>query len=165
MVKSSVSDIRALLDLQTASIEKATDLGDFGTEILLKNHMRELEQDYLMLAHLTVYVVSSRTGLRQADIRFLSMIRKMGIMDTVAFIVNCDFSEHESLDDLLEGVRKIEADLSLLCPEPELFTFSALFSLGAPLKRRGSFREELLYPYKIKKTNLQEFSGNRLGRR
>jgi starvation-inducible DNA-binding protein len=50
MVKSSVSDIRALLDLQTASIEKATDLGDFGTEILLKNHMRELEQDYLMLA-------------------------------------------------------------------------------------------------------------------
>ncbi|MBW1820595.1 MAG: dynamin family protein, partial [Deltaproteobacteria bacterium] len=30
-------------------------------------------QDYLFSTHLIIYVVSSRTGLRQADIRFLSM--------------------------------------------------------------------------------------------
>lgn len=50
MVKATVSDIRTLLELHTMSIEKAIELGDFGTESLLKNLMRELEQDYLMLA-------------------------------------------------------------------------------------------------------------------
>jgi hypothetical protein len=101
-------------------------------------------QDYLMLAHLTIYVISSRTGLRQANIRFLSMIRKMGIMDTVVFVVNCDLSEHESLDDLSAGLRKIEADLSLICPEPPIFAFSALFLLmsqmGADLSQRDRDR-------------------------
>lgn len=91
-------------------------------------------QDYLMMAHLTVYVISSRTGLRQADIRFLSMIRKMGILDTVVFVVNCDLSEHESIQDLSAGIQKIEADLSMLCPEPSVFTFSALYSLMSQME-------------------------------
>ncbi len=91
-------------------------------------------QDYLTLAHLTIYVISSRTGMRQADIRFLSMIRNMGILDTVAFVVNCDLSEHESLRELEAGVGKIEADLRLICPDPQLFTFSALFSLMSQME-------------------------------
>jgi len=36
-------------------------------------------QEYLYLAHFLIYVISSRTGLRQADIKFLSMIKKLGI--------------------------------------------------------------------------------------
>lgn len=111
-------------------------------------------QDYLMMAHLTLYVVSSRTGLRQADIRFLSMIRKMGIMDTVAFIVNCDFSEHESLEDLIEGVRKIEADLSLLCPEPKVFTFSALFHLMSQMEADLSSRDRDRYAHWCRETEM-----------
>ncbi|MBW1840972.1 MAG: dynamin family protein, partial [Deltaproteobacteria bacterium] len=57
-------------------------------------------QDYLLLTHLIVYVVSSRTGLRQADIKFLSIIKKMGILDNILFVINCDFSEHETVSDL-----------------------------------------------------------------
>jgi hypothetical protein len=34
-------------------------------------------QDYLIQTHLIIYVLSSRTGLRQADIRFLTLIKKM----------------------------------------------------------------------------------------
>jgi len=49
MVKAIVSDLRILLNLSTDSIEKAEELLDYGTEILLKKHMRELEQDYLLL--------------------------------------------------------------------------------------------------------------------
>jgi hypothetical protein len=98
-------------------------------------------QDYLMLAHLTVYVISSRTGLRQADIRFLSMIRKMGILQTVVFVVNCDLSEHESLENLSEGLRKIEAELRLICPEPQVFTFSALFLLMSQMEADLSDRD------------------------
>ncbi len=54
-------------------------------------------QDYLLLTHMIVYVISSRTGLRQADIQFLSIIKKMGILDNMLFVVNCDFSEHASI--------------------------------------------------------------------
>jgi GTPase SAR1 family protein len=65
-------------------------------------------QDYLLRTHLIVYVVSSRTGLRQADIRFLSIIKKMGIIDNIVFVINCDFSEHESIEELRTLVGKVQ---------------------------------------------------------
>lgn len=49
MVKTIVSDLVILLNIQNDSIEKAKDLGDYGTEVMLKNHMKELEHDYLLL--------------------------------------------------------------------------------------------------------------------
>ncbi len=88
-----------------------------------------LIQDYLLTAHLLIYVISSRTGLRQADIRFLSMIKKMGIMDNIMFIVNCDFSEHENLAGLEVLIGKIKEELALIKPEHDLFVFSSLFNL------------------------------------
>lgn len=86
-------------------------------------------QDYLMGAHMLIYVISSRTGLRQADIRFLSMIKKMGIMDNILFVINCDFSEHENLENLEQLIRKVEEELSLLKQTPRIFAFSSLFNL------------------------------------
>jgi hypothetical protein len=86
-------------------------------------------QDYLMMTHLIVYVVSSRTGLRRADIRFLSMIQKMGILDNILFVVNCDFNEHESLDAVHPLIEKIREEISLIRPNPELFVFSSLYHL------------------------------------
>jgi GTPase SAR1 family protein len=86
-------------------------------------------QDYLLRTHLIVYVVSSRTGLRQADIRFLSIIKKMGILDNTVFVINCDFSEHESIEELRTLVGKVQDELALIKPEPEVYTFSALFNL------------------------------------
>ena len=86
-------------------------------------------QDYLAVTHFIVYVVSSRTGLRQADIRFLSMIKDMGIMGNMLFVVNCDFSEHESFDDFIRLRTKIKDEISLIIPSPEIFTVSALYHL------------------------------------
>ncbi|MFZ5572593.1 MAG: dynamin family protein [Thermodesulfobacteriota bacterium] len=88
-----------------------------------------LIQDYLLTAHLLIYVISSRTGLRQADIRFLSMIKKMGIMDNILFVVNCDFSEHDDMAGLHGLLEKIGAELALMKPDPELYAFSSLFNL------------------------------------
>ena len=91
-------------------------------------------QDYLLLTDLIVYVISSRTGIRQADIRFLSMIKKMGILDNILFVINCDFSEHESMDDLQGLIGKVREELALIKPEPDVYTFSALFNLfSSPL--------------------------------
>jgi GTPase SAR1 family protein len=91
-------------------------------------------QDYLLLTHLIVYVISSRTGLRQADIRFLSMIKKMGILDNILFVINCDFSEHESLEELQKLIARVQEELALIKPEPAVYAFSALFNLFASLE-------------------------------
>ncbi len=86
-------------------------------------------QDYLLKAHLIVYVISSRTGLRQADIQFLSIIKQMGIAENMLFVCNCDFNEHETLADLEKLVGKIEEELTLVLPEPRIYVLSALFHL------------------------------------
>lgn len=88
-------------------------------------------QDYLLLTHLIVYVISSRTGLRQADLRFLSMIKKMGILDNILFVINCDFSEHESIDELQRLIGRMREELALIKEQPEVYAFSALFNLFA----------------------------------
>ncbi len=86
-------------------------------------------QDYLLETHFIVYVISSRTGLRRADIKFLSIIKKMGILDNILFVFNVDFSEHDTLEDLLELKRKVQEELAILRPDPEIYTFSALLNL------------------------------------
>jgi GTPase SAR1 family protein len=86
-------------------------------------------QDYLTLTHLIIYVISSRTGLRQADIRFLSMIKRMGILDNIFFVVNVDFSEHESSRDLKDLVNKIKEELGFIIATPKLYILSGLYSL------------------------------------
>jgi GTPase SAR1 family protein len=86
-------------------------------------------QDYLLRTHLIVYVISSRTGLRRADIRFLSMIRKMGIMDNIIFVINCDFSEHDSLEEFSGLVQKVTDEIALIKSDPEVYAFSALYHL------------------------------------
>jgi hypothetical protein len=86
-------------------------------------------QDYLLLTHLIVYVISSRTGLRRADIRFLSMIQKMGLAEHILFVVNCDFSEHESLENLLPLIERIREEISLIKPSPRIYTLSSLYNL------------------------------------
>jgi GTPase SAR1 family protein len=86
-------------------------------------------QDYLLLTHLIVFVISSRTGLREADIKFLSMIKKMGIADNLLFVVNCDFSEHDALEQLQHLLARTTDELALIKPDPEVFAFSALYNL------------------------------------
>ena len=98
-------------------------------------------QDYLLKAHLLLYVVSSRTGIRQADIRFLSMIQKMGIMNHVLFVINCDLSEHEHVDDLNRIIDNITEDIAVMCPEPEIHAFSALLNLFEDTRKKISSRD------------------------
>lgn len=86
-------------------------------------------QDYLLLTHLIIYVISSRTGLRRADIRFLSMIQKMGLSAHILFVVNCDFSEHDSVDGLMPLIERIREEISLIKPSPSIYTLSSLYNL------------------------------------
>jgi len=118
-----------LLEVDTSSIQSGIEIADCqGSDSSNPLHLAMI-QDYLLLTHLIVYVISSRTGLRRADIRFLSMIKKMGILENILFVINCDFSEHESIEDLKNLVARIGEELAMIKPQPDIYSFSALFNL------------------------------------
>ncbi len=136
-----------LIRVETGRIGRGVEIADCqGSDSSNPLHLAMI-QDYLRSAHLLVYVISSRTGLRRADIKFLSIIRKMGILDNILFVLNCDFNEHRSLEELQGLVRRVAQELALVKPQPELFTFSALHQLfvapGAVLVEKDRRRLEL----------------------
>ena len=98
--------------------------------------------NYVQESGLILYCISSRTGLRQADMQFLELIRKLGLADSIIFINNCDLSEHETLEDLLAIEDQTRQDLGLLVQKPELYSFSALLDLFCTMEKRLSRRNK-----------------------
>ncbi len=117
------------LEIDTPGLERNIEIADCqGSDAPNPLHLAMI-QDYLHTADLVVYIISSRTGLRQADIKFLTMIRNMAGMNHVLFVVNADFNEHESLDDLNRVAEKVREELSFIIDDPSIYVFSSLFSL------------------------------------
>ncbi|MDJ0720331.1 MAG: dynamin family protein [Desulfobacterales bacterium] len=117
------------LEIGSPYLDRHVELADCqGSDSPNPLHMAMI-QDYLLKTHFIVYVISSRTGLRRADIRFLSIIKKMGILDNMLFVFNIDFSEHDTLEDLRNLKRKVTEELAILRPDPAVYSFSALFNL------------------------------------
>ncbi|KPK00856.1 MAG: hypothetical protein AMK71_07675 [Nitrospira bacterium SG8_35_4] len=132
------------LEINSDYLDRSIEIADCqGSDSPNPLHLAMI-QDYLLRTHFIIYVISSRIGLRQADIRFLSIIKKMGILDNILFVVNNDFSEHESTEELEMLVDKVKEELALLRPEPDVYTFSALFnlfgSISGDLTKRDSLR-------------------------
>nr|WP_320014588.1 dynamin family protein [uncultured Desulfobacter sp.] len=97
---------------------------------------------YLEAANLIVYCISSRTGLRQSDMVFLKRIKRLGLMENILFVFNCDLSEHENLDNLKVTRDKTIAELKLLVPDVRIFSFSALYTLFDGLGKRLSSKNK-----------------------
>ena len=134
------------LEIKLDTLDRSIEIADCqGSDSPNPLHLAMI-QDYLMRTHFIVYVISSRTGVRQADVRFLSMIKKMGILGNILFVVNSDFSEHESKEDLNAIVNNVREELSLIRPEPEIYTFSALYnlldSMSGELTKKDTLRME-----------------------
>ncbi|MBT8358557.1 MAG: hypothetical protein KJO61_12415, partial [Deltaproteobacteria bacterium] len=115
-------------------------------------------QDYLFSTHLIVYVVSSRTGLRQADIKFLSMIKSMKIMDNFMFVLNCDFSEHESVENMKAIIKKVKEEISIIKPDQEIFSFSALYNLFKTIDQNMLEKDKLRFTQWKKETGFVDLS-------
>ena len=146
------------LEIPFDSVERSVEIADCqGSDSSNPLHLAMI-QDYLQLTNLIVYVISSRTGLRQADIRFLSMIKKMGILDNILFIINCDFSEHETIEDLNALVVKVHEELAMLKKEPQVFSFSALFNLFKDIDGQLSKKDRLRLEQWMADPDLMEFS-------
>ncbi len=115
-------------------------------------------QDYLLSANLLVYVISSRTGIRQADINFLSMIRRMGFIEHIVFAVNFDFNEHESMQDLDNLLSRVREDLRIIRNSPQVYSFSALYSLFKSIEPDLAEKDRLRFAQWRKEKEFASFS-------
>lgn len=151
-----LKDIR--VEIFTDSLTDYVEVADCqGSDSPNPRHLAMI-QDYLNLTHLIVYVISSRTGIRQADIRFLSIIKEMGIMENILFVINCDFNEHESREDLDRLVLKAKEDLAYLKPDADVFAFSSLLNLFRVEKSRLIEKDQRRYEQWESDTELVTFS-------
>ncbi|MCA1794427.1 MAG: dynamin family protein [Desulfotignum sp.] len=96
---------------------------------------------YIQASNLIIYCISSRTGLRQSDLHFLKLIRRLGLLDNIVFVNNCDLSEHDTLKDLQAVENQTRRDLGLLTADPELFSFSALLELFCAMEKKLGRRD------------------------
>jgi len=138
-----VRDVELEIGSPGLELEPGIEIADCqGSDSPNPIHLAQV-QDYLNQAHMLVYVISSRTGLRQGDIRFLNIIKKMGLSESSVFVVNADFSEHDGIDDLKAIVERTAEDLALINSDPSVFTVSALHSLFSEVPQGLSEKDRM----------------------
>ena len=100
-----------------------------------------LLQQYLLESHFILFVVSSRTGLREADFKLLDFIKTLRMFPQTCFLLNVDLDTHPHRDDLDALVERVRTELSWVVPDPRLFAFSALYHLATQLPAEVPGRE------------------------
>lgn len=88
-----------------------------------------LLQQYLLKCHFILYVISSRTGLREADFKLLDFIKTLRMFPQTLFILNADLDVHGHQEDLEELIERVRTELNWIVPHPQLYSFSALYHL------------------------------------
>ncbi|MGA7878996.1 MAG: dynamin family protein [Desulfoferrobacter sp.] len=88
-----------------------------------------LLQQYLLKCHFILYIISSRTGLREADFKLLDFIKTLRMFPQTLFILNSDLDVHNHEEDLDELTERVRTELSWIVANPELYSFSALYHL------------------------------------
>jgi GTPase SAR1 family protein len=86
-------------------------------------------QEYLLGSHAILYLISSRVGVRQADLRLIEAIKILRLIPQTLFILNVDLDEHGGLEDLNCLRERAAEELRLLSPGVRIYTFSALLHL------------------------------------
>jgi len=102
-----------------------------------------LLQQYLLKSHIIVYVVSSRTGLREADLKLLDFIKTLRMTPQTLFVLNVDLDTHQGLDDIHASVERFAKELRWTVPNPRVYAFSSLYHLLAAQEPPPSSREAL----------------------
>jgi hypothetical protein len=116
---------------------KGLELGDCqGSDSPIPQHLAQV-QNYLIGADLVIYVISSRIGLRQADYKFLTDLKRMRLWENCVFVLNLDLNELENLAEAQGLVRRWQRELTVFQTEAPVFTFSALDHLLHRLKEQG----------------------------
>ncbi len=101
----------------------------------------ELLQEYLLKTHFVVYVINSRTGLREADFKLLEFIRSLNMLQNTFFVLNVDIDVHPDLSDLKQLETRVTNELEWIVSRPKLFTFSALAQLISSMNSNARSQE------------------------
>jgi GTPase SAR1 family protein len=88
-----------------------------------------LLQEYLLSSHCILYLISSRVGLRQGDLKLIEAIRILRLLPHTLFILNVDLDEHGDLNNLRQTQDKVEQELRLLVGDARVYSLSALLQL------------------------------------
>jgi hypothetical protein len=116
---------------------KGLELGDCqGSDSPIPQHLAQV-QNYLIGADLVIYVISSRIGLRQADYKFLTDLKRMRLWENCLFVLNLDLNELEDLAEAQRLVRRWQEELAVFQTGAPMFSFSALDQLLNRLKEQG----------------------------
>jgi len=113
------------------------ELGDCqGSDSPIPQHLAQV-QDYLLRTDLLIYVISSRVGLRRADYKFLSDLKRMRSWEHVLFVLNLDLNEFDDQEAVQALRGRLEREINLLYPGASLFAFSGLELLWRRMQAGG----------------------------
>ena len=116
---------------------QGVELGDCqGSDSPIPQHLTQV-LSYLLKSDLALYVISSRVGLRQADLQFLGELKRMGLAPHILALLNLDLGEHTSFQELIRVRDRVLQELSLWQPQVRLYAFSALKLLLDRRRQRG----------------------------
>ncbi|NIR17584.1 MAG: hypothetical protein GWN86_28220, partial [Desulfobacterales bacterium] len=60
-------------------------------------------------SHFILYVLSSRVGMRQADLKLIEAIKILRLLPQTLFILNIDLDEHSSEESLKRLQERVSA--------------------------------------------------------
>ena len=86
-------------------------------------------QEYLLSSHCILYLISSRVGLRQADLKLIDAIKILRLLPQTLFVLNIDLDEHGDAENLEILQERVSEELHLLVPDAKMYSFSGLFQL------------------------------------
>ncbi len=136
-----------VLEIPDLDLPAGVEIGDCQGYDSPNPRHRERVQEYLLGTHLVLYVVSSRVGIREADLRFVRDIRSLGLAEGAWFVLNADLGEHDSVAELQAQAQRMARDLRPLTGvATRVRVVSALRGLLETCRERGETlerREEL----------------------
>ncbi len=117
------------LQLPIPWLDEMVEIGDCqGSDSPNPLHFAML-QEYLLGSHCILYLISSRVGMRQADLKLIETIKILRLLPQTLFILNIDLDEHGNAENLRQLRERINEELGLLVPEAKIYSFSALLQL------------------------------------
>ncbi len=130
-----------VLTVPSSGIPPNVEFGDCqGVDSPNPNHMAAV-LDYLLRSHLAVYLVSLRTGIREADVKLINVLKTLRLDKRALFVLNVDLGEIDTIDQLEGLMARTAATLSQMGLDPALYGFSGLYAL---LKTMEAARDEKL---------------------
>lgn len=91
-------------------------------------HLAHIQQ-FLLRSHFLLYVIHSRTGLREADFKLLDFIKTLRMDSQTFFVLNVDLDAHPDAEDVERLKERVGEELGWVVPNPRIFSFSGLYHL------------------------------------